>query len=68
MKKHANSNVILVTHSAVINTILALISNNEIGSGKTKLFTACISSIYYNQEQWKIHKYNKIDHLQTDNL
>lgn len=67
MKKHANSNVILVTHSAVINTILALISNNEIGSGKTKLFTACISSIYYDQEQWKIHKYNKIDHLQTDN-
>ncbi|HFK1431992.1 TPA: histidine phosphatase family protein [Bacillus cereus] len=66
LKKHANSNVILVTHSAVINTILALISNNEIGSGKTKLFTACISSIYYDQEQWKIHKYNKIDHLQTD--
>ena len=29
-------------------------------------FTACISSIYYDQEQWKIHKYNKIDHLQTD--
>ncbi|MGK0532507.1 histidine phosphatase family protein [Bacillus sp. 'calajunan'] len=67
LKKHTNSNVILVTHSAVINTILALISNNEIGSGKTKLFTACISSIYYDQEQWKIREYNKIDHLQTDN-
>ncbi|OOR16233.1 histidine phosphatase family protein [Bacillus cereus] len=62
-KQHPNSKVILVTHSAVINTILALISNNEIGSGKTKLFTACISSIYYHQEQWKISEYNKIDHL-----
>ncbi|MGG3670515.1 histidine phosphatase family protein [Bacillus nitratireducens] len=63
LKKYPDSNVILVTHSAVINTILALISNNEIGSGKTKLFTACISSIYYHQEQWKIREYNKIDHL-----
>ncbi|MEI2316567.1 histidine phosphatase family protein [Bacillus paramobilis] len=67
LKKHLDSNVILVTHSAIINTILALISNNEIGSGKTKLFTACISSIYYDKEQWKIREYNKIDHLQTDN-
>ncbi|MBE7103587.1 histidine phosphatase family protein [Bacillus cereus] len=63
LKKYPGSNIILVTHSAVINTILALISNNEIGSGKTKIFTACISSIYYHQEQWKISEYNKINHL-----
>ncbi|MDR4984480.1 histidine phosphatase family protein [Bacillus cereus] len=67
LKKYPESNVILVTHSAVINTILAIISNNEIGSGKTKLFTACISSVYYHQEQWKICEYNKIDHLRTNN-
>lgn len=55
--------VILVAHGAVINMILAHFSNNEIGSGKTKLVNACISNIEFIEEQWNIKDYNQSSHL-----
>lgn len=58
--------IILVAHGAVINTILAHLSNGEIGSGKTKLINGCLNTIHFKEKQWKIGNYNQIDHLTKD--
>ena len=65
-KEHKASNIILVAHGGVINSILAMLSNNEIGSGKTKLANACLSTIYYDQGIWKIKNFNEIGHLNVN--
>ena len=59
--------VLLVAHGAVINTILAHLSNGEIGSGKTKLVNACISNIEKVEEDWKIRDYNQIGNVSQYN-
>ena len=64
-KEHKEYNIILVAHGAVINSILAILSNNEIGSGKTKLANACLSTIFYEQGIWKINNYNQVEHLKV---
>lgn len=61
--KFPNKKVLLVAHGAVINSILATLSNGEIGSGKTKLINACISNIHYYQKEWKIEDFNQVTHL-----
>lgn len=65
-KEHKVSNIILVAHGAVINSILAILSNNEIGSGKTKLANACLSTINYDQGIWKIKDFNQVGHLKVN--
>lgn len=60
--------IVLVAHGGVINAILSVLSNGDIGSGKTKLINACISHIEYVAEQWKIINYNNADHLSQYNV
>lgn len=55
--------VLLIAHGGVINSILAALSDGEVGSGKTKLVNACISNIQFQQEQWKIKEFNQVSHL-----
>ena len=62
-EQHSENKIILVAHGAVINCILAILSNNEIGSGKTKLANACISEIEYKNSTWLIKYFNEITHL-----
>jgi uncharacterized phosphatase len=62
-KLSPNKKVILVAHGAVINSVLANLSDGEIGSGKTKLINACISNIHFFENKWKIKDYNQITHL-----
>lgn len=62
-EKFQNKKVLLVAHGAVINSILAILSNGKIGSGKTKLINACTSNIHYNQKKWKIKDFNQVTHL-----
>lgn len=62
-QKYPNGKVIIVTHGAVINTILSGISKGEIGSGKTALKNACLSNIYFQKNKWWVQDYNQIDHL-----
>ncbi|MGV3466340.1 MAG: histidine phosphatase family protein [Heyndrickxia sp.] len=65
-QKYPNGRVILVTHGAVINTILSDISKGKIGSGKTKLNNACLSNIFYHKNQWWVQDYNLVDHLSQE--
>ncbi|WP_274401420.1 histidine phosphatase family protein [Sporolactobacillus sp. CQH2019] len=55
--------ILLVAHGGLINTILALLSEGRIGTGKTKLFNTCISHIISDGSSWQIIDYNRIDHL-----
>jgi len=52
-------NIIIVSHGAAINSILAELSNHEIGSGKTRLKNACINMFTYNAGLLNINFYNK---------
>ncbi|SFG22293.1 histidine phosphatase family protein [Sporolactobacillus nakayamae] len=58
-----NQTILLVAHGGLINVILAILSNGEIGTGKTKLFNTCISHIATAGDSWKIIDYNRIEHL-----
>lgn len=70
--------VLAVAHGGVINAILAELSGGIIGSGKTVLHNACLSTIHYaftpnahsrnehsrNEDGiWEIENYNRTDHL-----
>lgn len=63
IQSYPNKKIILVAHGAVINAILALLSDSKIGSGKTKLLNACISNLEYKQGRWKVKDYNQTTHL-----
>ncbi|WP_186575870.1 histidine phosphatase family protein [Aquibacillus kalidii] len=60
---YPNKKILLVAHGAVINAILSVMSDGEIGVGKTQLLNACISNVQYMEEKWKIHNYNQVGHL-----
>ncbi|MFZ3577362.1 histidine phosphatase family protein [Virgibacillus sp. DJP39] len=60
---YPNAKVLLIAHGAVINSILATLSNGEVGSGKTRLNNACISNIQFIQDQWNVKEINQITHL-----
>lgn len=55
--------VIVVAHGAVINTILAELSNGEIGSEKIRLRNACLNNIEHVDDVWNIKDFNLVAHL-----
>ncbi|QHE54302.1 histidine phosphatase family protein [Pontibacillus sp. HMF3514] len=55
--------ILLVAHGAVINCMLSVLSNGEVGSGKTKLINACISHLENIDDMWNIRSYNETSHL-----
>jgi uncharacterized phosphatase len=52
-------NIIIVSHGAAINSVLAYLSDNEIGTGKTILKNACVNLLEYDGRDYKIIFYNK---------
>ena len=57
-KFHPN-NIIIISHGSAINSILAELSNHEIGTGKTRLKNACINMLTYTGRLLSIDFYNK---------
>ena len=51
--------IIVVSHGSAINSILAELSNHEIGTGKTRLENACVNMLEYSNQSLKIVFYNK---------
>lgn len=47
VNKYEGMRIIIISHGGVINSILLVISNGEIGTGKTKLKNACMNTIHY---------------------
>ncbi|GAF64485.1 putative phosphatase [Bacillus sp. TS-2] len=62
-KNYSEQNIILVAHGAVINALLAIFSENIIGTGKTSLANASLSTILYSENKWNIEDFNQINHL-----
>lgn len=62
--RYPDQRVLLVSHGGVINAILGKLSDGEIGSGKTRLFNACLSHIQFDQSSWIIRNYNQVSHLE----
>lgn len=55
--------IILVTHGAVINELLATLSNETLKRGEMGLVNGSISTIEYEDGKWSIINYNQHDHL-----
>lgn len=53
-----NDRIALVSHGAWINSVLAVLSRHEIGSGKTQLKNTCISVLRRDEKEWEIVCYN----------
>ncbi|WP_373896331.1 histidine phosphatase family protein [Virgibacillus sp. CBA3643] len=62
-QNYPDKSVLLVAHGAVINVILTVVSNGEIGADKTKLLNACISNIHFQEDQWNVKNFNLVGHL-----
>lgn len=50
--------IILISHGAAINAVLAVLSNGEFGSGKTRLKNTCINIISFKEGILKLEHYN----------
>jgi uncharacterized phosphatase len=59
IKEFKGSNIIIVSHGAVINSILSKISKGKIGTGKTKLKNACMTLLEIEDDRINILFYNK---------
>ncbi|MCH6264078.1 histidine phosphatase family protein, partial [Neobacillus citreus] len=55
--------VLLVAHGAVINAILAHLSDGELGYGKSRIDNACLNDIHFEENGWIIKAYNRVEHL-----
>lgn len=62
LSKYRNKKTLMVSHGATINALLSVVSNGEIGTGKTLLDNACINVLAYEGE-WLIKKHNFTHHL-----
>jgi len=67
VNEYQGKRIIVVSHGALINSILYTLSGGEFGSFKTRLSNACINKIIYKQEKYSIEFYNKTaDELRGD--
>ncbi len=57
-KKYYNDNIIMVSHGASINSVLAALSGGKTGTGKIILKNTCINVIHYEDGQLKLGEYN----------
>jgi uncharacterized phosphatase len=58
-EQYEGKRIIVVSHGALINSILYTISNGEIGSFKTRLKNGCINRLVHSNSQWSVAYYNR---------
>lgn len=63
----SQARTLIVTHGGVINSLLAYISQGEIGTGKSILHNASLALFQYQEQNWKILAYNLSQHLSPIN-
>ena len=68
ISRYIGKRVILVSHGALINSVLAKISEGRIGSGKTVLKNACLNRISHENGRWSLDCYNVTEHLNCEFL
>jgi len=52
--EHPGRTIIVVSHGALINAVLSLVSHGEVGTGKTSLANTSVSRIEYSATGWTV--------------
>jgi uncharacterized phosphatase len=63
VRTYPGHDIVVVSHGAAINAILAALSGGEIGTGKTTLGNACINELHFRADAWEIVSYNVVSHM-----
>jgi uncharacterized phosphatase len=63
LAQYLGKRLVVVSHGGLINAMLAVASQGEIGSGKTVLGNGSISVVRYEAGRWAVESYNSVGHL-----
>ena len=63
--RYSGQRVIVVCHGGVINSILAVLSDNEIGTGKTVILNTSRTTLTRTGDGWTIGRVNDVAHLEA---
>jgi len=58
VKEYEGKNILLISHGAVINSILKTISNGTVDIGETNIKNACFNLISYDGTSYKVELFN----------
>jgi uncharacterized phosphatase len=61
--QHATKKVLVVAHGAVINAMLSVISDGELGYGKSHIDNGGITQLIHDGEIWTVGYHNDVKHL-----
>jgi uncharacterized phosphatase len=61
--EYPSRRILVVGHGGIINAMLSVLSDGEIGTGKTILRNACLSMIHRRDRIWEIESHNVTSHL-----
>lgn len=67
-KRFAGRRVFVVCHGGLINSILAVLSDGAIGTGKTTIINTSISTLTDDGNGWEIGEINQIPHLSVESV
>lgn len=65
VKEYEGKKIILVSHGALINSILKIVSENSINIGETFIKNTCLNLIKYENGKWQVELYNSVDYLNS---
>lgn len=63
--RHPGQRVIVVCHGGVINSILAVLSKGELGTGKTVILNTSLTTLTKRGDEWTIGTVNDAAHLEA---
>ncbi|MFD1389008.1 histidine phosphatase family protein [Oceanobacillus oncorhynchi subsp. oncorhynchi] len=61
--RYPDERVLIVSHGALINSLLSVISKGELGTGITFLQNTSITKFTCEKGEWRVVDYNNTDHL-----
>lgn len=64
-KEYEGKRIILVSHGAMINSILKTVSENTINMKETHLKNTCLNIVKYENSKWNVELYNSVDYLNS---
>ncbi len=62
---HRGQRVLVVCHGGVINSILAVLSKGELGTGKTVILNTSLTTLTQRGDEWTIGTVNDVAHLEA---
>ncbi|MEG9298944.1 histidine phosphatase family protein [Mangrovibacillus sp. Mu-81] len=63
MNRFPDKKVLLVSHGAVIHSIINKYHNKGEKLKQFKLFNGCLTNLHFQEKAWNVHDYNVTDHL-----